>query len=193
MNRQKEDVELGMRRCITVDMLRALHEDYKISSQYLISGEIGGFQMQKIMILECLKFLDENNINPFKISEWKEMIGSPDIDLYEYDNLLLYFAMNLSGVVVHYSYKDKKPEFLDAVKAAVYDKVKDQNFRGKTDLFTEFGAVFIADKLGHIVMEDSSILPAFIAFLLIEISKVGIEAWCKYYEETVKAEKDECK
>lgn len=147
--------------------------------------------MNEETISKCIQFLDRNNVNPFKISEWEELIRQDIIDPELYEGLLLYFAMNLNEGVVHYSYKGKYPQFLLEIKDAMYRKLMDQNFRGKTDLFTQFGSVFIAENLSNIILKDSTVLPAFISFILIEISKIGVDSWCRYYEKTKVREDNE--
>lgn len=147
--------------------------------------------MNEKTISECTQFLINNNINPFKISEWQELIKQDSMDIESYEKLLLYFAMNLNENVAHYSYKNGYPQFLSEIRDEIYKKLMDQNLRGKIDLFTQFGSVFVAEKLSNIIIEDSDVLPAFIAFILIEISKIGIDAWCKFYEKTVVSEENE--
>lgn len=133
-------------------------------------------------IEECEQFLKDSNINAFKVSEWKRLITDEDIDPVEYDKLILYFAVNVEKDNMIYAFKGEYPEFLNAIYDTIYEKIKDKKFRGQIDIFSQIGVVLIAEQLTTIVSPDNSVLSVFISFVLLEVSKMGIDAWCKYYE-----------
>ncbi len=136
----------------------------------------------------CLEFLKNNNVNPFKIKSWEEMMSSDRIVPEKYDALILYFAMNLNGGLVQYSYKSKEPYFLDIIKEAIYERLCDKRIRGKTDVFSELVAVVAGDLAGEILKEDSTLISIFTSFIILGIMNVGIDSWCKYYEKTKEIE-----
>lgn len=140
--------------------------------------------MNEAHISECCDFLSMYSVNPFKISEWKRTLEGENFDPDEYDSLLLYFAANLSTDNLSFSYQNNVPKFLSELKNAVYDRLVDQRFRGKIDIFAQFGSAFVASTITNATPDKSAILTAFITLILLEVSKMGLDAWCSYYEKS---------
>lgn len=132
----------------------------------------------------CMEFLETNNVNPFKIKKWEDMLNQKIIDPEEYDTLILYFAMNANEGVVQYSYKSEEPEFLKAIKDTIYKRLIDRRTRGKIDIVAEFCAIIIGDLSEKIAGNDSALISVFVSFIILGIVNMGIDSWCTYYERT---------
>lgn len=139
-------------------------------------------------ITRCVDFLKTNNINPFKIKEWEEMLNKECIDPEEYDVLILYFAMSIDGGLAHYSYKSESPEFLAEIKDTIYQNLKNERSRGKIDMITEFGALVVGKLSEKILNDNTMLISVFTSFILLGIVNIGIDAWCDYYEKSKKSQ-----
>lgn len=131
----------------------------------------------------CLEFLKTNNINPFKVKAWEEMLNCKEFKIEDYDTLILYFAMNLNRGLTHYSYKSKEPQFLDMIKEIIYKNLTDKRTRGKIDVMAELNAVVIGEFAEKITNNNSAIISIFTSFIVLGIINVGIDSWCTYYEK----------
>lgn len=70
----------------------------------------------------CLNFLDENNFNSFKVSEWKGLTEKNSIDLTEYYRLVLCFATQMNNSGVYQSNNKISPNFLYEIQTAGHCK-----------------------------------------------------------------------
>ena len=79
-----------------------------------------------------IQFVTENQLNAFKILEWRKILDANAFDICSYDKLILYFSVNIFQEKLGFSSVDS-PRFLKYLEKELYNTLSDKENRGKID------------------------------------------------------------
>ncbi len=126
-------------------------------------------------------FLTERNFNSFKINEWREILLSENFSIMEYEKLLQYFAVSAFKFQNGFS-AASSPKFLASLEEAIYDVLSDDTNRGKANILMSSAISGLSATIASSWNMDPFIVSGFMNLIILSIMKIGIDAWCKYYE-----------
>lgn len=146
----------------------------------------------------CKQELLDRKMNPFVVADWEQLVSSENFDLAQYNELVFALAYNLES---QYGYAKKKTSvsFLDATEAAIYEYLTDCNTLGKLDVLSTLGIDSLVDstQIAGIIESLAAktgvavpIINLFSTLVIIGVLKLGISAWCKYYEMKQASDED---
>ena len=131
---------------------------------------------------EANRFLIKNKVNIFKVIEWEKLLESEDFNINEYDKILLYFNVSIFKDTTGFA-SVTPPNVLKIVEEQVYLFLKDERFQGKTELLVTGLVSEICVEISNHIDVNVFIVGGILDLLLLGIMKIGINTWCKYYEE----------
>lgn len=128
------------------------------------------------------QFITENQLNAFKVLEWRKMLDEDAFDICSYDKLILYFSVNIFQTKLGLSSVDS-PKFLKCLEKELYNTLSDKENRGKIDVLLSATISGLSTMVASQFNLDPFIVGGFLDLILLSIYKIGVDAWCKYYEE----------
>ncbi len=131
------------------------------------------------------EFLTQNNVNVFKIMEWKNLLGNSNFDITEYEKLLLYFNVSVFREGTTFA-SVNPPNILKIVEEQVYLFLKEKENHGKAELLITGLISEICVEISKHIDINAFIVAGILDLLLLGIMKIGINTWCKYYEEKIR-------
>lgn len=126
-------------------------------------------------------FLAERNLNSFKIDEWREVLLSENFNIVEYEKLLQYFAIGTFKSQDGFS-SASLPSFLASLEASIYSVLSDEANKGKANILMSSAISGFSGTIASTWGVDPFIVSGFLNLIILSIIKIGIDAWCKYYE-----------
>ncbi len=129
-----------------------------------------------------IQFVTENQLNAFKILEWRKILDANAFDICSYDKLILYFSVNIFQEKLGFSSVDS-PRFLKYLEKELYNTLSDKENRGKIDILLSATISGLSTVVAARFNLNPFIVGGFLDLILLSVYKIGVDAWCKYYEE----------
>jgi len=136
---------------------------------------------------EC--FLSKGNLNLFKVHEWRTLLGESDFQIEKYDELILYFSVSAFQANTSFSSVDP-PKFFDCLQKEIYSALTDDANRGKANILLTSAIAGLSAMVATQFQINPFIVGGILDLISISIAKVGVDAWCRYYEGKRLAEKE---
>lgn len=134
-------------------------------------------------------FLAEEKLNAFKIYEWHSLLSADEFKVEKYDELILYLSVNAFQTIMGFS-SVEPPRFVACLQKEVYNALINESNRGKADLLLSS----TISGIGAIVASQFDMNPfvvgGFLNLILVSVSKIGVDAWCHYYENKIKDQEE---
>jgi len=147
-------------------------------------------QQSDLLINQGYEFLTEGGFNAFKVEEWKEVVEADSFDIFEYEKLLQFFSVNAFKSTTGFSAVEA-PRFITSLEKELYKVLSEPQNQGKANILMSAAigslATVVATSLGLNVV----ITTGFLDLIILSVMKIGIGAWCGYYEEKIKNVVDE--
>ena len=129
-----------------------------------------------------IQFVTENQLNAFRILEWRKILDANAFDICSYDKLILYFSVNIFQEKLGFSSVDS-PRFLKYLEKELYNTLSDKENRGKIDILLSATISGLSTVVAARFNLNPFIVGGFLDLILLSVYKIGVDAWCKYYEE----------
>lgn len=146
--------------------------------------------MEKKLILDCSLFLEKYNVNAFKLSEWYQMIGNEIFPRQAYMEIVDYFAVDVlqQGDSFASSKSDLKITYY--LENELYQMLSSEKNRGKAEILTSSLISAVATSVANLYHIDIFIATGLTNLIVLGMFKMGINAWCQYFEEKYKKESE---
>lgn len=138
--------------------------------------------MDKDLVSQCTTFLIENNVNSFKLIEWQQLIEKTDFSIDMYEELIVYFATDEVQPTIIFASSNSDVKFISFLEEGIYHFLSSQKNRGTGEILITSIISSIIPSVASICSIDVSVLTGFANLIILGILKIGIDAWCKYYE-----------
>ena len=144
--------------------------------------------MEKELILECSSFFQKCSVNSFKLYEWHQIIEGESFSLKLYNELVDYFAADVlqTGNSLASSNNDLRLIFF--LEKELYNVLSSGKNRGKAELLTSSLISAAATSVANMLNVDVFITTGLANLIVLGVIKMGINAWCRYFEEKYKEE-----
>lgn len=144
--------------------------------------------MEKELISECSLFLEEYNVNVFKHNEWRQMLEDEIFSEQAYMEIVDYFAIDVlqQGNSFASSKSDLKITYF--LEKELYQLLSSEKNRGKAEILTSSLISAAATSVANMYNIDIFIVTGLTNLITLGILKIGINAWCQYFEEKNKKE-----
>ena len=136
-----------------------------------------------------LQFVTQNQLNAFKILEWRKALESDTFDISNYNKLIQYFSVNIFQTKLGLSSVDS-PKFLKFLEKEVYNTLSSDENKGKVGILLSAAISGLSTVVASEFNMDPFIVGGFLDLILLSAYKIGVDAWCRYYEEKNKPEND---
>lgn len=127
-------------------------------------------------------FLINGKYNIFKVNEWEMALESQNFDIVEYDELILYFSVSTFQAKNGFSAAEQ-PCFLQYLEKEIYNVLSNKENKGKADILLSSTISSLGAAVANQFQLNVFIISGFLNLIILSILKVGIGAWCCYYEE----------
>lgn len=134
-----------------------------------------------------LQFVTQNQLNAFKILEWRKMLEGDTFDISNYNKLIQYVSVNIFQSKLGLSSVDS-PKFLKFLEKEVYNTLSSDEYKGKMGILLSSAISGLSTVVASEFNLDPFIVGGFLDLILLSICKIGVDAWCRYYEEKSESE-----
>jgi len=144
--------------------------------------------MEKELITECTLFLEKYNVNVFKLNEWHKVIENETFSEYIYMDIVDYFANDVlrQGNSFASSKSDLKLTYF--LENELYHLLSSGKNRGKAEILTSSLISTVATSIANMYNMDVFIVTGITNLIVLSIVKMGVNAWCRYFEEKYEKE-----
>lgn len=144
--------------------------------------------MEKELITECTLFLEKYDVNVFKLNEWHQTIEETTFSEQMYMEIVDYFAVDVlqQGNSFASSKIDLKITYF--LEKELYQLLSSEKNRGKAEVLTSSLISAAATSVANMYNIDVFIATGLTNLIALGMIKMGINAWCQYYEEKNKKE-----
>lgn len=139
--------------------------------------------MEKELIAECSDFLEKCNVNVFKLQEWKKLVNGDDFSEVEYDKLIEYFIVDTMQPDNSLASTKDNLNLKSCVEEEIYKVLSSEKNRGKAQILTTALISAISANIANALNINEFITTGIANLILLGIIKVGVDAWCHYYEK----------
>ena len=145
-------------------------------------------EMEKKLISDCSLFLEKYNVNVFKLSEWHQMINNKIFSEQAYMEIVDYFAADVlqQGDSFASSKSDLKITYF--LQNELYQMLSSERNKGKAEILASSIISAAAANIANLYHVDVFIATGLTNLIALGIFKMGINAWCRYFEEKYKKE-----
>ena len=144
--------------------------------------------MEKELISECLLFLERYNVNVFKLNEWHQMIGDETFSEQAYMEIVNYFAVDVLQYGNSFASSQSDLRITYFLENELYQLLSSEKNRGKAEVLTSSLISAVATSIANMYNIDVFIVTGLTNLITLGILKMGINAWCCYFEEKYKKE-----
>ena len=147
--------------------------------------------MEKQLISDCSLFLEKYNVNVFKLSEWHQMIDDEIFSGQAYMEIVDYFATDV--LQQGDSFASSKPDLKITyfLENELYQMLSSEKNKGKAEILVSSIISTVATNVANLYHVDVFIATGLTNLIALGIFKMGINAWCRYFEEKYKKESTE--
>lgn len=144
--------------------------------------------MEKELITECSLFLEKYNVNVFKLNEWHQVIENETFSENRYMDIVDYFAIDVlrQGNSFASSKNDLKLTYF--LENELYHLLSSEKNRGKAEILTSSLISTVAASIANMYNMDVFIVTGITNLIVLGIVKMGVNAWCRYFEEKYEKE-----
>ena len=144
--------------------------------------------MEKELITECSLFLEKYNVNAFKLNEWQQVIENETFSENIYMDIVDYFAYDVlqQGNSFASSKNDLKLTYF--LENELYHLLSSEKNRGKAEILTSSLISTVATSIANMYNMDVFIVTGITNLIVLGIVKIGVYAWCRYFEEKYEKE-----
>ncbi len=144
--------------------------------------------MEKELMAECAIFLEKYNVNVFKLNEWRQVVRNETFSEDAYMEIVDYFAIDVlrQGNSFASSKSDIKITYF--LGNELYQFLSSEKNRGKAEILTSSLISTIATDMANMYNMDVFIVTGITNLIVLGIVKMGINAWCRYFEEKYEKE-----
>lgn len=144
--------------------------------------------MEKELIKECSLFLEKYNVNAFKLNEWHQVIENETFSENIYMDIVDYFAYDVlrQGNSFASSKNDLKLTYF--LENELYHLLSSEKNRGKAEILTSSLISTVATSIANMYNMDVFIVTGITNLIVLSIVKIGVNAWCRYFEEKYERE-----
>lgn len=144
--------------------------------------------MEKELISECSLFLEKCDVNVFKLNDWYQTIEDETFSEQIYMEIVDYFTVDVlqQGSSFASSKSDLKITYF--LEKELYQLLSSEKNRGKAEVLTSSLISVAATSIANMYNIDVFIATGLTNLIALGMIKMGINAWCQYYEEKYKKE-----
>lgn len=142
--------------------------------------------MERKLISDCSLFLEKYNVNVFKLSEWQQIIGSEIFSEQAYMELVNYFALDAMQQGDSFASAKADLKIVYYLENELYKMLSSEKNRGKAEILTSALISAVATNVANQYQVDVFIVTGLTDLIALGILKIGINAWCRYFEEKYK-------
>lgn len=128
------------------------------------------------------EFLSKGKYNIFKVYEWEMVLESSQFDIVKYDELISYFGTSTFQEENGFSAAEPSG-FLQCLEKEIYNVLSNKETTGKVDILLSSSISSLSTVVANHFQLDVFIVSGFLNLIILSILKVGVGAWCDYYEE----------
>ncbi len=144
--------------------------------------------MEKELISECSLFLERYSVNVFKLNEWYQVIEDETFSEYLYMDIVDYFAIDVLRQDNSLASSNSDIRITYFLENELYHLLSSEKNRGKAEILTTSLISTVATSIANMYNMDVFIVTGITNLIVLGIVKVGINAWCRYFEEKYKKE-----
>lgn len=144
--------------------------------------------MEKELISECSLFLERYNVNVFKLNEWHQVIEDETFSGYLYMEIVDYFAIDVLRQDNSFASSNSDLKITYFLENELYHLLSSEKNRGKAEILTSSLISTVATSIANMYNMDVFIVTGITNLIVLGIVKMGINAWCRYFEEKYKKE-----
>lgn len=144
--------------------------------------------MEKELISKCSLFLKRYNVNVFKLNEWYQTIENETFSGYLYMEIVDYFAIDVLRQDNSFASSNSNLKITYFLENELYRLLSSEKNRGKAEILTSSLTSTVATSIANTYNMDVFIVTGITNLIVLGIVKMGINAWCRYFEEKYKKE-----
>ena len=146
--------------------------------------------MEKELISECSLFLEKYSVNVFKLNEWHQMIEDEIFSEYLYIEIVDYFAIDVLRQDNSFASSNSDLKITYFLENELYHLLSSEKNRGKAEILTSSLISTVATNIANMYNMDIFIVTGITNLIVLGIVKMGINAWCRYFEEKYRTESE---
>lgn len=135
-----------------------------------------------VLYNEAERFLTGEKLNSFRIYEWRTLLSEADFEIEKYNELVLYFSVSAFQTNTGFS-SVEPPKFVECLQKEVYNALVSDTNRGKANVLLSSAIGGIGALVATQFQMNPFVVGGFLNLILISVVKIGVDAWCRFYEE----------